>query len=1010
MVQVRSSEHSFVSEFEALQARDQASAPDWLQSLRRDALREFETLGFPTTRDEDWKYTNVAPLARQRFTLARSGDYADSSISSLGVPQLRFVGGKCVPDTGSNQDSTGPFEIMALARALGASPHATKVHLAPNPSHVANGFVSLNRAFIEDGGFIRVPAGVNSSNPVLLSFLAEQAPTPSMSHPHNLILIEKGATATVLEHYASGDGVCLTNAVTNIVLEEGARLAWYKVQEEGPEAFHIGTTNVTLGRDSAFTSFTLDLGARIARNDLSVTLEGEGAECTMNGLYVASGNSHIDNHTSVDHTGSFTPSRQLYKGVLTDNARAVFNGKIIARRGTHQVDAHQTNNNLLLSDRAMVDTKPQLEIFADDLKCSHGATVGQLDEEAIFYLASRGIGPAQSRRILTYGFAEAVLALAPDTRIREYMSGLVREKLTRPRPIRRLRGRRMSPDNTSPIDDAEATRLRSQFPAINQEVRGKPLVYLDNAATSQKPQAVIDAISDYYARYNANVHRGLHALSEMATAEYEGARAKVRSFINASDDREIIFVRGTTDGINLVAGSYGPANVGPGDEIVISEMEHHSNIVPWQILCQQTGAELKVVPFNEDGELLIDEYERILGSRTKLVAMAHTSNALGTINPVKTIVDMAHARDIPVLIDGAQAVPHGPVDMQDLDCDFFTFSSHKVFGPTGMGVLYGKAELLEAMPPYQGGGDMIKSVTFEKTIYNDLPYKFEAGTPNIAGAIGLGAAIDYVESVGMARIFNYEKRPPALRPRRPLFHRKSPYSRHRPGQGRRSLIPSGRHPCPRCRHHPGHRGHCHPHRPPLRPARHAAFRHTGHRQGFPGVLQYQVGYRRPRQGPGQSYRGLQPMSELSDLYQQAVLDHNNRPRNFGRLQNANGSAHGYNPLCGDMINVEVLMEGDTVREVGFQGEGCAISKASASMMTELVKGLDRKATEELLETFHQSVTGEINMDMMEAIDKLGKLAALSGVSEFPMRVKCATLPWHTLKAALLGEGERVTTE
>ncbi len=315
----------------------------------------------------------------------------------------------------------------------------------------------------------------------------------------------------------------------------------------------------------------------------------------------------------------------------------------------------------------------------------------------------------------------------------------------------------MSPDGARPIDDAEARRLRSQFPAINQEVRGKPLVYLDNAATSQKPQSVIDAISDYYARYNANVHRGLHALSEMATAEYEGARAKVRSFINASEDREIIFVRGTTDGINLVAGSYGPANVGPGDEIVISEMEHHSNIVPWQMLCEQTGAELKVVPFNEDGELLIDEYERILGPRTKLVAMAHTSNALGTINPVKTIVEMAHARDIPVLIDGAQAVPHGPVDMQDLDCDFFTFSSHKVFGPTGMGVLYGKAEILDAMPPYQGGGDMIKSVTFEKTIYNDLPYKFEAGTPNIAGAIGLGAAIDYVESVGMARIFDYEK-------------------------------------------------------------------------------------------------------------------------------------------------------------------------------------------------------------------------------------------------------------
>jgi cysteine desulfurase/selenocysteine lyase len=314
----------------------------------------------------------------------------------------------------------------------------------------------------------------------------------------------------------------------------------------------------------------------------------------------------------------------------------------------------------------------------------------------------------------------------------------------------------LSVDGIGPIDEREAVRFRGEFPALNQEVRGKPLVYLDNAATSQKPQSVIDTISDYYARYNANVHRGLHALSEMATAEYEGARSKVRRFINAAEDREIVFTRGTTDGINLVAASYGQANVGVGDEIVISEMEHHSNIVPWQVLCEQTGAVLRIVPFNEDGELLIDEYERMLGPRTKLVAMAHTSNALGTVNPVETIVEMAHNRDIPVLIDGAQAVPHGPVDVRHMDCDFFAFSSHKVFGPTGMGVLYGKADMLDSMPPYQGGGDMIKSVTFEKTIYNDLPYKFEAGTPNIAGAIGLGAAIDYVNGVGMGRIAEYE--------------------------------------------------------------------------------------------------------------------------------------------------------------------------------------------------------------------------------------------------------------
>ena len=310
----------------------------------------------------------------------------------------------------------------------------------------------------------------------------------------------------------------------------------------------------------------------------------------------------------------------------------------------------------------------------------------------------------------------------------------------------------------SELNDSKVACLRNDFPILSQMVHGKQLTYLDNAATSQKPRQVIEAISDYYLRYNSNVHRGLHTLSEQATERYEGARTTVRQFINASEDREIIFVRGTTDGINLVASSYGRGAITSGDEIVISEMEHHSNIVPWQILCDQVGAVLKVVPFDDNGELLIGEYEKVLSSKTKLVSMTYVSNALGSVNPVKTIVEMAHSYDIPVLIDGAQAVPHGPVDVQSLDCDFFAFSAHKAFGPTGIGVLYGKAALLDSMQPYQGGGDMIKSVTFEKTLYNDLPYKFEAGTPNIAGAIGLGVAIDYLNNVGMEPIARYEEK------------------------------------------------------------------------------------------------------------------------------------------------------------------------------------------------------------------------------------------------------------
>ena len=303
----------------------------------------------------------------------------------------------------------------------------------------------------------------------------------------------------------------------------------------------------------------------------------------------------------------------------------------------------------------------------------------------------------------------------------------------------------------------DAEKVRADFPVLQQQVNGKPLVYLDNGATSQKPQAVIDELVRYYTTENANVHRGVHTLSQYATEDYEGARAKVKRLLNAADDHEIVFTRGTTDSINTVAQSYARHNLSAGDEVIVSNMEHHSNIVPWQMLREEKGVVLKVVPIDESGELLMDEYEAMLSPRTKLVSITHVSNALGTILPVEQIISMAHAQGVPVMLDGAQAVPHMAVDVQQLDCDFYVFSGHKIFGPTGIGILYGKAELLERMPPVQGGGDMIKSVTFERTIYNDLPYKFEAGTPNIAGAIGLGAAIDYVQSVGFDSFATHEE-------------------------------------------------------------------------------------------------------------------------------------------------------------------------------------------------------------------------------------------------------------
>lgn len=308
---------------------------------------------------------------------------------------------------------------------------------------------------------------------------------------------------------------------------------------------------------------------------------------------------------------------------------------------------------------------------------------------------------------------------------------------------------------TAPALDIDA--LRRDFPILQRHIHGKPLVYFDNAATSQKPQVVIDCLDNYYQHYNSNIHRGVHTLSQEATAAYEGARHKIQHFLNAKSPKEIVFVRGTTEAINLVANSYGRTNIGQDDEIILSEMEHHANIVPWQLLCEQTGAKLKIIPINDQGELLLDKYAELFTPKTKLVAIVHVSNALGTINPIQSMVKIAHQHGVPVLVDGAQATPHMKVDVQALDCDFYTLSSHKMYGPTGVGALYVRQSILEDMPPYQGGGEMIQWVTFEKTTFNEIPFRFEAGTMPIADAIAFGTAIDYLQSIGLDRISQREQ-------------------------------------------------------------------------------------------------------------------------------------------------------------------------------------------------------------------------------------------------------------
>ncbi|MCH9036424.1 MAG: Fe-S cluster assembly protein SufD [Chloroflexi bacterium] len=409
-----------------------------MRRIREEAITRFKETGFPTPRDEDWKYTNVAPIARARFVPSWEcsngrrplAGVTASTAKSHGWIELAFVGGDFAPALSSVPELPPGARVMSLASALVQEADLVQPHLARYADLRENGFVALNTAFIRDGAFIYVPKGVTLDATVHILFSASTGGEATVSYPRNLIILAEGSRASVMESYEGpGQGPYFTNAVTEVVLGPGARLDYYRLQGEGREAYHVSATRVEQGQDSRFTSFYMDLGGRLGRNDLKVSLGAEGGSCSLNGLYLIGDQQHIDNHTTVDHQSSFTPSRQLYKGILDGHSRAVFNGKIIARKGTHQVDAHQTNKNLLISEDSQVSTKPQLEIFADDLKCTHGATVGQLDEEALFYLNSRGIGQEAARLFLTYGFAQGVLSQIESDEIRRLFEGLTQERL-----------------------------------------------------------------------------------------------------------------------------------------------------------------------------------------------------------------------------------------------------------------------------------------------------------------------------------------------------------------------------------------------------------------------------------------------------------------------------------------------------------------------------------------------------------------------------------------------------
>ncbi|MCU7496607.1 MAG: SUF system NifU family Fe-S cluster assembly protein [Ignavibacteria bacterium] len=544
-------------------------------------------------------------------------------------------------------------------------------------------------------------------------------------------------------------------------------------------------------------------------------------------------------------------------------------------------------------------------------------------------------------------------------------------------------------------------RIRKDFPILGLNIKGKKLIYLDNAATTQKPELVIRAIQDYYHNLNSNINRGVHYLSEHATLAYENARRKVREYINAQASHEIIFLRGATEAINLVAYSYGRMNIKEGDEVLISAMEHHANIVPWQVVCREKNARLRIIPMDSKGDLILDDLENLINEKTRIVAVVQVSNSLGTINPVKVIIDKAHEKGVPVLIDGSQAIPHGKVDVQELDCDFYAFSGHKLYGPTGIGVLYAKSRFLEAMEPYQTGGDMIKLVTFEKTTYNDLPYKFEAGTQNIEGAIGMGYAIDYLNSIPFEEAVRHEHEL--------LFYAES---RIRElggieiiGQSEHkapviSLVMDGLHP-----HDIG----------TLLDAEGIAIR-TGHHctqpvmQFFkvPATARVSIAFYNTKEEMDQLVLSLKKIMEfkmtgsrqniqsekINEIYQEAIMEHDRNPHNFKACFDCSHSDEGFNPFCGDHIVLYLDVENNLIRDITFQGELCAIAKSSASIMTDMLKGKTLKEAEGLFNRFYGAFSSGNNSRITKG--NLGDLTIYSSIQHSPARMKCAYLPWQTM--------------
>lgn len=693
-------------------------------------LQQMLRLGLPTRKHENWKYTPLDGLLNAEF-VTRLADLTPAQRDALAVNvdavRLVFVDGEFRPELSDALQGSG-FEIEINDDRQSLS--------APVQPEV---FLHLTESLARSVTHIRVKRNQRPAKPLLLMHITQGLDGDEINtahYRHHLELAE-GAEATVIEHYVSlNETRHFTGSRLTMNVAANAQLHHVKLAFENPQSHHFGHNDILLGQDAAAYSHNFLLGGSVLRHNTSTQLNGENTTLRINSLAMPVKSEVCDTRTWLEHNKGYCNSRQLHKTIVSDRGRAVFNGLINVAQHAIKTDGQMTNNNLLLGRLAEVDTKPQLEIYADDVKCSHGATVGRIDDEQMFYLRSRGIdqndylcvcrradGSAERWSVETAGAG----AYRPASAWRRSMS--------------------------FPVE-----KVRADFPVLTREVNGLPLAYLDSAASAQKPNQVVDAEAEFYRHGYAAVHRGIHTLSAEATQRMENVRTQIAAFLNAKSPEELVFVRGTTEGINLVANSWGNAQVHAGDNIIITQMEHHANIVPWQMLCERVGAQLRVIPLNVDGTLQIEQLDALLDDRTRLVAVTQVSNVLGTENPVAEIVEKAHQAGAKVLIDGAQAVMHHAVDVQALDCDFYVFSGHKLYGPTGIGVLYVKEDILQAMPPWEGGGSMIATVSLtEGTTYARAPWRFEAGTPNTGGIIGLGAAVSYVSAIGLDSIQEYEQ-------------------------------------------------------------------------------------------------------------------------------------------------------------------------------------------------------------------------------------------------------------